>query len=827
MKRAKPTISLRRWIWRAFVHSALVPLLLVETVLVAAYLLSNSAIRDAQIESLRASALVDLQSSANLEAQVIEEQLERIAAATELYRSQVRNALLDEQPVAPTPLVLSSDGVHYSAYNEGGAAFFYSSHTPAAQHDLQKAARLARIDPLMKELRARNPLIGSLYFNTWDSLNHIYPWFLTLNQYPRAMDIPSYNFYYLADAKHNPKRQLVWTDVYLDPAGQGWMMSAIAPVYRDDFLEGVAGIDITVGRILEQIGKLPVAWNGYALLVSRDSNIMALPRAGEDDFGLRELTAHTYQEAVSQELFKPGAFNLKNRPETQALAEAVASSTSGVQNQLLNGRPHLVAWARIAQTDWSLLTVVDEADLFAQTNALAKRYAQIGYLLIGALILFYVLFFSLMWQRSRFLSEKLSVTMERIRKLLSDIGQGRFRAAVIPSSITELAEMAEHANQIGAQLEDSRQSRNQSQSRLHLVLECATEALWEFYLESGQVRIRGRFAQRFAYPERSSIEQFQERVHPDDRDRLTALAQELREHDSETVTCEFRFADAQQRYHWLLCRGRVVERNESGQPLCVAGTYVDIGAQKAVEADLRQAIGEAQNASQSKSRFISSISHELRTPLNAISGFTQLLRLDHPNASGAPDYLDEILVACQHLNQLVGDILDWSSAQVERPKLKVQALDVATEMHASADMIRLEARARNLQLQLIEPTAPVQVLADSRRLRQILLNLLSNAVKYNSPHGQITLGCEPVGNQLRLYVSDTGLGLSHQQQSQLFEPFQRLGRENSTIQGTGIGLALCRELAELMGGRMGLHSTPGAGSCFWIELPLAQESDEL
>ena len=99
------------------------------------------------------------------------------------------------------------------------------------------------------------------------------------------MVIPDYNFYYLADAEHNPSREVVWTDVYLDPAGQGWMMSAIAPVYRDTFLEGVVGIDITVGGILKEIGQLSVPWNGYAMLMSKDLNIMALPKAGEDDFG--------------------------------------------------------------------------------------------------------------------------------------------------------------------------------------------------------------------------------------------------------------------------------------------------------------------------------------------------------------------------------------------------------------------------------------------------------------------------------------------------------------------------------------------------------------
>ncbi|HAB86911.1 MAG TPA: histidine kinase, partial [Pseudomonas sp.] len=363
MPTPKP-IGLRQWIWRAFVRSALIPLVLVEAGLIAIYLLTNSAIRDAQIEHLRETALNDLQASASLESRLISEQLEQVASLTELYRNLTAQALLGDAPVAPPELALSGDGVRYSPENNGGAAVFYSNATPAERHDLEKIARLRQLEPLMKEIEARNPLVASLYFNSWDSFNHIYPWFFTLDQYPADMDIPQYNFYYLADAEHNPGRGVVWTDVYLDPAGHGWMMSAIAPVYRDDFLEGVVGIDITVSGILEQIGQLQVPWGGYAMLVSDDLSIMALPEPGEEDFGLAELTEHSYLDAIRSEMFKPEDFRLDRRRETAELAAAISGAERGVQQVMLGGRPQLVAWTTVAQTGWHLLTVVDEAAVF-------------------------------------------------------------------------------------------------------------------------------------------------------------------------------------------------------------------------------------------------------------------------------------------------------------------------------------------------------------------------------------------------------------------------------------------------------------------------------
>ncbi|VXC51162.1 Histidine kinase [Pseudomonas sp. 8Z] len=692
-------VNLRTWIWRAFVQTALIPLILVETVLISVYLLTNASIRDAQVEHLRQTARNDLQAAASQEAALVQSELTHIARLTDTYAALNQKALSDTQPIAPAQLAMTPSGVRHSQRDDGSAASFYSSATPLARQDLVKVARLQQVDPFMRETLRSNPLIASIYFNSWDSYNRIYPWFDTPAQYPHDMVIPDYNFYYLADTKHNPQRQVVWTDVYLDPAGQGWMMSAIAPVLRGDFLEGVAGLDVTVNKLLEHIQQLSVPWSGYAVIISNDMNIMALPPAGERDFGLDELTSHSYDEAISSEQFKPEDFNLRKRADTNALAKAMEAQPNGVLAMPMDGQQKLVAWARIPSTNWHLLTVVGEDAIFHQTNDLASYYRNIGYILIAGLLLFYLVFFAIMWWRIRFFTERLRSPVNGIVGMLREIGQGNWRPRRPKTRISELESIIEDIEQMGQKLE-----RNASQ--------------------------------------------------------------------------------------------------------------------------LQRASQEAQDASRAKTQFISSMSHELRTPLNAIQGFAQLMQMQgNSRRDGEPDYLEEILIASHHLNQLVGDILDWSSLQSDQPRLDLQPVDCVALMHECADLVAAQIQANGLSLNLQLPDTPLPVMADPKRLRQVLLNLLSNAIKY-TPTGSITLACSEHDQRVRLSVIDTGIGIAEQLQPLLFEPFQRLGQENGSIQGTGIGLSLCKEYATLMNAEVGLTSVPGQGSQFWIELAHYQAQQE-
>ena len=245
---------------------------------------------------------------------------------------------------------------------------------------------------------------------------------------------------------------------------------------------------------------------------------------------------------------------------------------------------------------------------------------------------------------------------------------------------------------------------------------------------------------------------------------------------------------------------------------------------KRAEATVRLAQMGAVQANNAKIDFLSRMSHELRTPLNAILGFSQLLEIERLN-TGQRESVEQITRAGRHLLELVNEVLDISRIDSGNMTLVPEPLAVEELLREAVDLIRPLADMRRIEIR----TDPAvlegghHVLADRQRLRQVLLNLLSNAVKYNREAGCVTLhgGPAPDGKHLRLSVTDTGMGISPEHLPLLFTPFERLGAENTNIEGSGMGLALSKKLMETQGGELGVDSTAGVGSTFWLDLPVA------
>lgn len=283
--------------------------------------------------------------------------------------------------------------------------------------------------------------------------------------------------------------------------------------------------------------------------------------------------------------------------------------------------------------------------------------------------------------------------------------------------------------------------------------------------------------------------------------------------------------------------GRLVKRNTED---FIWSSIEDITSQKLAERTLQDSNAEleervqirteelvkakieAEQASRAKSEFLSSMSHELRTPLNAIIGFSQLLALDLKD-TGQQEFTDEIYQAGLHLLALINQILDLVQIESGEHKVSIENVTLKQVLDECRALITPAALKRNIKVS--DNTGidtPYVIVADYIRFKQVMLNLLSNAVKYNREDGSVIIDCKVTGDKrLRISVTDTGCGLNESQQKRIFTPFDRIGKEASGIEGSGIGLVISQHLIELMGGSIGFNSKVDQGSTFWLDIKLS------
>ena len=518
--------------------------------------------------------------------------------------------------------------------------------------------------------------------------------------------------------------------------------------------------------------------------------------------GLRtmpQIVSARLQLADQQQL----AFFGTPRDETQIKAARLESGFRIDGDRILLAQPVMASGAREG-------TLYLLADLHATTSQLLKLYGGIfALVLVASLLVAFIL-------SNQFL-HLITTPILRLAgtaRTIADHNDYSVRAAKVCGD--EVGVLTDAFNQMLAQIQSQDTALRENENKLAQAQAIAHLGYWERDLITDRLMWSSETNRVFGLsPEEdvNNFARFQELIYPEDRDMvMQAIGVALR--GGPRYEVEYRVVWPSGEVRFVYSQGDVI-LDEAGQPRRMFGTVQDVTERKLVD--------EVKRASKAKSEFLSRMSHELRTPLNAILGFGQLLERQKPTEVQRKR-VGYILSAGKHLLDLINEVLDISRIEAGRMQLSLEPVCVADALEETLDLMRPLATERSIQLSAsADIDAGVHVLADRQRFKQVLVNLLNNAVKYTPFFGGVAVSYHVPGNEkVRVLVSDTGPGIPAEKLARLFTPFERLGAEQSAIEGTGLGLALSQRLMDAMGGSIGVESAVGKGSTFWIELPLAK-----
>ncbi len=367
-----------------------------------------------------------------------------------------------------------------------------------------------------------------------------------------------------------------------------------------------------------------------------------------------------------------------------------------------------------------------------------------------------------------------------------------------------------------------------SEERYTRIIDSTSDGVWEWSMDKNDqgFHFSDRCWQHLGYDDhddaylsgRNRLEVWRESIYESDRSAFDQAVTNHLKNDT-PFDIEYRVASKAGDWRWIRARGQA-SRDQSGVAIRMSGTNMDITELKRAEQGIVKAKEQAEQANRAKSEFLSRMSHELRTPLNAILGYCQVFTMDGGLQPRQVSNVGEISKAGEHLLQLINDVLDLAKVEAGQMTLSVEPVLARRAVEEAVAWMGSAAEAKGLSLTLeFNEWDDCYVMADAVRFKQVLLNLISNAIKYNRENGFVKVSFrEAREGQLCVDVQDTGQGISPQRQRNMFEPFNRLGAEETGVEGSGVGLLITRHLVEMMGGELEFTSHEGEGSSFRVLL---------
>ncbi|MDD2888359.1 MAG: sensor histidine kinase [Aliarcobacter sp.] len=430
-----------------FVKFSLIPILIVEIALIILYFSINTYISTKNAALLLKEAQSHSKAILENEATIISNKLTEISRTALILQASHENIMSNFNQYNlsnfDAKFDVASNGVFYKT-NKNGASLYYSSKTNITDVERRKATFTEAMDVSLKSVVDSNPIINAAYFNSWDNMNRLYPFIdKVYEQYGEHIKMEDYNFYYLADLKHNPEKKPVWTSAYLDPAGNGWMLSCIVPIYNKNFLEGVTGLDITIDTFVKYILNTKLPYDANLFMVDKDGMIIAMPEKIESLLGLKELKEHLYTDSILRTISKPQEYNiLTNKSPFASHFKNLIENEESESTLKIEDNEYLTLQQNIDETNWKLMILIDKNNLFSSIEYLKNLSHKIGYAAIIFLIFFYIIFFYLLLKKINIFSESITKPIIDLSNQTSQISENNTNIEVLNTNISEIHQLS-------------------------------------------------------------------------------------------------------------------------------------------------------------------------------------------------------------------------------------------------------------------------------------------------------------------------------------------------------------------------------------------------
>ena len=430
-----------------FIKFSLIPILVVEVALIVLYFSINSYISSKNINLLLNEAQSHSQAILENEARNISDKLAEVSKIASMLQFEHQNIMSNPQrfglPNGKPQFDVAPNGAYFKT-NQMGASLYYSAQTKMGEKEKSKATFTEAMDITLKSVVDVNPNIKAAYFNTWDNMNRLYPFIENVyEQYGPHIQMEDYNFYYLADLKHNPEKKPVWTSAYLDPAGNGWMLSCVVPIYNKDFLEGVTGLDITIDSFVNNILNRKLPYDANLFMVDKDGMIIAMPEKIESLLGLKELKEHLYTDSILNTISKPEEFNiLTNKSPFASHFKNLFENKTQYATLKIGNKEYLTLQQNVEEAQWKLMILIDKENIFASIEYLKNLSNKIGYAAIIFLLLFYVIFFYLLLKRINVFSDSITKPIIDLSTQTSQISEENKNVEILNTNISEIYQLS-------------------------------------------------------------------------------------------------------------------------------------------------------------------------------------------------------------------------------------------------------------------------------------------------------------------------------------------------------------------------------------------------